>query len=653
VPDAPRKTIAEGSQRVCRECDTRRDATRTALRLDFRILGPLEVRAQDTPLPLGGAKQRTVLAVLLLDAGVVVSRDQLIDALWGEAPPPTAGHTLDAYVSRLRKVLGDDPGRLLTRAPGYMLRVEPGALDLDRFEQLLAAGRAALHERRFGAAADTLREADELWRGPPLADLALEPFAQAPVQRLVELRMAAIEDRVDAELALGRHGALASELRAMVAEHPLRERLRGQLMLALYRAGRQADALEAFRSGRMLLVEELGLEPGPALRALEQAILTHDPALDTPQPATAITVAPHKRRGRIGVAAAVLAVAVAGTLVAVLRPSAAHAPNDGGSSDTPRSDKAKVSVASAQLPGGRIAFRRFLDDAHTHGALFVVNPDGTGERQLTRPAAGTVDDQPEWSPDGRHIAFERCAVGDPCSVWTVRPDGSEAHRVHVRCTLRPICEPTSPSWTPDGRLVVGLAQGRNREHGTADQIQRFSIELVDRRHALQRTIFARDHWTGDTAQPVISPDGKTIVFKAENSWLSKPRLAQALYAVDADGTHRRRLTPWRLGAGDHPAFAPDGKRVIFRSHEDQGAEQSDYWTVAPNGRHLAELTHFKGGRMALSTSYSSDGKWIAVASDGVAGQADLFAMRADGSDMVRITKTAAWESAPDWGPPNR
>jgi DNA-binding SARP family transcriptional activator len=625
------------------------------LRLDFRILGPLEVRDRDTPLPLGGVKQRAVLAVLLLDAGQVVSRDRLIDALWGEAPPPTAGHTLDAYVSRLRKLLGDSPGRLLTRAPGYVLRLEPGALDLDRFERLLAAGRVALHERRFAAAADTLREADELWRGPPLADLASEPFAQAPVERLVELRLAAIEDRVDAELALGRHGVLASELRELVAEHPWRERLRAQLMLALYRAGRQADALEAFRSGRNLLVEELGLEPGPALRALEQAILTNDPALDAPRPATAITVVPHNRRRRTGVAAAVLAVAVAGALVVVLRPSATHGSKDGGRSDTrpTRSNGANLSLASAQLPGGRIAFRRFLDDAHTHGALFVVNPDGTGERQLTRPAAGTVDDQPEWSPDGHHIAFERCPGGDPCSVWTVRPDGSEAHRVKVRCTLRPICESTSPSWTPDGRLIVGLAQGRVRGHGTTDQIQRFSIELVDRRHALQRTIVARDHWTGDTAQPVISPDGKTIVYKAWNSWLSKPGLAQALYAIDADGTHRRRLTPWRLGAGDHPAFAPNGKRIIFRSHEDQGAKQSNYWTVAPDGSHLAELTHFKGGRMALSTTYSRDGKWIAVASDGVAGQADLFAMRADGSGMVRITKTTAWESAPDWGPPNR
>jgi DNA-binding SARP family transcriptional activator len=611
--------------------------------LDFRILGPLEVRAEDTPLPLGGAKQRVVLAVLLLDAGQVVSRDRLIDALWGEAPPLTARHTLDAYVSRLRKLLGDEPDRLLTRAPGYVLQVEPGAVDLQRFERLMEAGSAALQEGRFAAAADTLREADTVWRGPPLADLAFEPFAQAPVRRLVELRLAAIEDRVDAELALGRHGALAGELRELVAEHPLRERLRAQLMLALYRAGRQAEALEVYRSGRLRLVEELGLEPGPALRALEQAILDHDPALDAPRRATAITAVRDHRRTAVA-AAALLAVAVTGGLVGVLRPSAARVPKHHG---------ANGSAAPAQLPAGRIAFRRFLDDAHTHGALFVISADGTGERRLTRPAAQTVDDQPAWSPDGRHIAFERCPGGDPCSVWTVRPDGSEAHRVKVRCTLRPICEATSPSWTPDGRLVVALAQGRVRDHGTTDQIERFSVELVDWRHALQRTIVGRDHWRGDTAQPAISPDGRTIVYKAWNSWLSRPRLAQALYAVDADGTHRRRLTPWRLGAGDHPAFTPDGTRIIFRSHEDEGAKQSNYWTVAPDGSHLAELTHFKGGRMALSTSYSRDGKWIAVASDGVGGQADLFGMRADGTGMVRITRTTAWESAPDWGPPNR
>jgi YVTN family beta-propeller protein len=285
------------------------------MRLHFRILGPLEVRAEDVPLPLGGRRQRAVLAILLLNAGRVVSRDRLIDDLWGEDPPATASHTLDAYVSRLRKLLdGDGEGRLVTQAPGYLLRLEPGDVDLDRFERLVADARAVLDERRFAEAAEALREADELWRGRPLAELEFEPFAQAPVERLVDLRLAAIEDRVEAELALGLHRPLVGELSELVEEHPLRERLRGQLMLALYRAGRQADALEVFRSGRTHLVDELGLEPGPALRELEQAILVHDPALDAPGGLVA-TVMPRTRRGRI-VAAVGAAVATAFLVVA-------------------------------------------------------------------------------------------------------------------------------------------------------------------------------------------------------------------------------------------------------------------------------------------------------------------------------------------------
>jgi DNA-binding SARP family transcriptional activator len=247
--------------------------------MDFRILGPVEVIEEGRSLPLGGAKPRALIALLLLRPNEVVAAERLVDELWAEQPPPTAAKTIQVYVSKLRKILGQ--GVLLSQAPGYMLRVEPGTLDLHRFESLVseAAGAAPT------AAAEKLREALGLWRGPPLADFAYEPFAQAEIARLEELRLAALEERVEADLALGRHAQLIPELEAVVAQQPLRERPRGQLMVALYRADRQAEALQAYQETRKLLDEELGLEPSEALQRLEKAILVHDPALELAQQA--------------------------------------------------------------------------------------------------------------------------------------------------------------------------------------------------------------------------------------------------------------------------------------------------------------------------------------------------------------------------------
>jgi len=244
--------------------------------MEFRLLGPLEVEEHDHSLALGGVKQRSLLAVLLLHANQVVSADRLTDELWGAAPPRTAGKTIQVYVSKLRKELGE--GRLTTRAPGYLLHVAQSELDLARFEELVGEARAS----DPASAAQKLREALALWRGPALADLAYEPFTQPEIARLEELRLAALELRIDADLATGRHADVVGELEALVAEHPLRERLRYLLMLALYRSARQADALDAYRQTRRELSEALGLEPSEDLRRLEQAILNHDPALDLP-----------------------------------------------------------------------------------------------------------------------------------------------------------------------------------------------------------------------------------------------------------------------------------------------------------------------------------------------------------------------------------
>jgi DNA-binding SARP family transcriptional activator len=245
--------------------------------MDFRLLGPLQVSDGERSLALGGVKQRSLLAVLLLQANELVSADRLIDRLWERGPPATASKGIQVYVSRLRKTLGE--GRLATCAPGYVLRVEPEELDLARFEQLAAEARSASPE----GAARKLREALSLWRGPALADLAYEPFAQVEIARLEEMRLAVVEQRIDADLALGRHADLIGELETLVARSPLRERFRGQLMLALYRSARQAEALDVYRAARRELSEELGLEPSEELKRLEHAILRQDPALELPR----------------------------------------------------------------------------------------------------------------------------------------------------------------------------------------------------------------------------------------------------------------------------------------------------------------------------------------------------------------------------------
>jgi DNA-binding SARP family transcriptional activator/streptogramin lyase len=254
--------------------------------MQYRILGPLEVGDDDREVVLGRGRQRSLLILLLLHANEVVSSERLIDELWGDTPPPTAAKTVQVYVSQLRKVLrnGNGDGPLLTRGRGYVLRIGPDDLDLHRFERSLAEGRRALGSDAPDQAAKALREGLALWRGPPLADFAYEPFAQAEIARLEELRLAAIEQRIEADLELGRHADVVGELEALTAEHPLREGLRAQLMLALYRCDRQAEALEAYRLGRRRLVEDVGIEPSKSLRELHAAILAQDPALGAPAP---------------------------------------------------------------------------------------------------------------------------------------------------------------------------------------------------------------------------------------------------------------------------------------------------------------------------------------------------------------------------------
>jgi DNA-binding SARP family transcriptional activator len=246
--------------------------------MEFRILGPLEVRDGARTIPLAGGRQRALLALLILNANERVSIDRLVEELWDEQSPPTAPKVIQNLVSQLRRALGD--GLLLTRGSGYVLRLEPDTVDVNRFEELLAEGRRTLRRGDAEEAGNLLRRALDLWRGPPLGELGFESFAQTEIAHLEERRVTALEERIEADLALGRHDDLIGELEALIATHPLRERLRAQLMLALYRSGRQSEALNAYQDARRTLVEEVGIEPGRQLRELHRAILQQERALE-------------------------------------------------------------------------------------------------------------------------------------------------------------------------------------------------------------------------------------------------------------------------------------------------------------------------------------------------------------------------------------
>ena len=258
--------------------------------MDYRILGPLEVVDGGRAVPLGGPRQRAVLALLLMRANTAVSSELIVHELWGAEPPRTATKALQNCVSALRKALPAGAETLRSVSGGYALRVDPQELDRDRFEALVADGRALLAHGDVDEARHRFGSALDLWRGPPLSDFAFDDFAQDEIARLQELQIAATEDKVDAELAVGLSAELVPELEALISRHPLRERLRGQLMLALYRAGRQVEALAAYRETRRTLLGELGIDPSRRLQDLERAILAQDPGLDVTPVAGASTI---------------------------------------------------------------------------------------------------------------------------------------------------------------------------------------------------------------------------------------------------------------------------------------------------------------------------------------------------------------------------
>jgi YVTN family beta-propeller protein len=373
--------------------------------VEFRILGPLQVLEDGCELPLGSPKEQALLAVLLLHGGAVVSRDRLIEELWGESPPPTAAKALNVHVSELRKSLarnGDQP--ITTRSPGYALRVEPDRLDAARFERLVAVAQDRVAAGDAESARRLLREALGLWRGPVLDGLELEATARNEARRLEEVRLAAQMDRLDCDLALGLHEQAISELEALVAEHPLRERLRAQLMLALYRSGRQADALHCYREARETLVGELGIEPSVPLQRLERAILNHDPSLEAasgvaratpPPPSVAATehLAPSRaghpdasvtpsrpHLSRVVSRRAATAIVAGGVIAAGVAVSVIHLAS--GSSNPEAAVRDSVIAVDADS-------RRITEVAHVGGSPTAIAPAGRSMWAL-RTSDGTL-----------------------------------------------------------------------------------------------------------------------------------------------------------------------------------------------------------------------------------------------------------------------
>jgi DNA-binding SARP family transcriptional activator len=332
------------------------------------LLGDLEVLDDDGKgVAVAGAKLRALLALLALHAGGVVPTDQLVNALWGEDPPEAVRNGLQGLVSKLRRTLRS-PGLVVMRGGGYALELPAAAVDVHRYEELVAEGQGAAAAGEPGRAVELLAEADSIWRGSALADFAYEDFAAAAISRLTELRLSVIEDRIDLELQLGRHQAAIVPLESLVALHPLREGLRALLMTALYRSGRQADALRIFQEGRHLLGEELGLEPGPALRRLEVAILAQDPALDAPMPLEAAVA-----RGA--------------------RP-------------------ATIPEALTPLLGRDEELRELTRLVADHRLVTLVGPGGVGKTRLAVEVGRTA---PEHLPFGGCLV-ELAPVGDPAAV---------------------------------------------------------------------------------------------------------------------------------------------------------------------------------------------------------------------------------------------
>jgi YVTN family beta-propeller protein len=568
--------------------------------LDFRILGPLHVLDDDRTIGLGGARQRAVLAILLLHRGETVSVDRIADLLWGERPPATAVKTVQVYVSHLRRALVDDV--VVSTRGGYALQVAAEQVDAGRFARLVDEGREALAEDDAERASELVGAGLALWRGPPLADLAYEGFVQDAVARLDEQRLEALELRVEADLRLGRHAELVPELEGLVREHPTRERLRAQHMLALYRSGRQADALDSFRDARRALIDELGLEPGRELRELEQGVLAQDPSLDAPR-APARGSRPVRRRGVALIAVGVvLAAAVVGVTVALSRSSedVAVLPDSVAVID-PESDLVVADVQVGVRPETIVA-----DD----GSLWVANvADGTVMQidMAKRRVVATI------APDD--VDVNALAVGDG-SAWIA--DARRGVAVRVDADLGSVAD-SVPLPTPNG---TGIAFGTRRAALVSDGalwVTSSPLAEVLRVDTRTRRVAGRVD-VGNEPSGLVAADG-------------------AIWVADSIDNNVHRIVPTAAGAvtdtiplGNGPGPIAAGEGAIWVANmRDDTVSRIDPVTRSAE----AEI---EVGRQPTGVAVGADAVWVANSLSGTVSRID--------PGTNRVTKTIAVGGAP-------
>jgi YVTN family beta-propeller protein len=593
--------------------------------IEFRILGPLEAVEEDRRLALGSPQQRALLALLLIHRGTPVSSDRLIDELWSERPPATANKIVQGYVSNLRKALGDEI--LVTQARGYLLRSAPGQLDLDRFVALADEGRQALDENDPRSAAEKLRAALACWRGPALAEFAYESFAQSEIARLEEAKLAALEARIDADLALGHHPTVIGELEALVARHPNREHLVGQLMLALYRCGRQRDALNAYRSARRVMLEELGLEPGRELQHLERAILAHDLALEPPrpppsrareQPGTAPT-----RGLRRGGARALITAGAAVLLAALIALAAELSGSGAGTVRVAPNSLAVIDPATNHVVASAPVGARPGPIAFGSGSMWVANLDDQTLSRIDPQTLRILRTIPTTGPPTGITASDS-------GVWVVESNSNPGSASSTSSVSVSRIDPEFDSFGSPVQIgnVIPSGPGAIAAHGAAVWVAP-STGLLTRLSAA----------TGRVQQqvdPNASPAGIAIGEGA--IWLTDPESGNVV-RVDPTGL----LTPIAVGNGPAAVAVGAGAVWVVDSIDDAVVR------IDPGTRSV--VGKIGVGRSPAGIAFGDGSVWVAGSGDGTVTRIDpstdkpMATIRVGGSPQaVAIAAGRAWVS---------
>ena len=529
--------------------------------MEFRLLGPFDVVANGRSVPLGGAKQRALLAILAIHANEVVPADRLIDQLWPGDVPESAANTLQGYVSRLRKALDPDGTNgaqriIVFRQPGYVLTIPPEQIDAQCFERLLAEAEARAMTGDAAGAAGSLRGALALWRGAALADFTYEEFAQPEIARLEELRLKAVEERIEGDLACGRHAELVPELAALVAEHPLRERLRAQLMLALYRTGRQREALAVYRDLRRAMQSELGLEPTRALSELERSILQQDPALDLAAPTRLLARVRGGRRrlAIVTIGAIVVAVALAGFLLWPQGKVASTVPVVSNSVAVvdPRTDRIVDDIVTGDYPGPLGSDGRYVWVGNIGGnTMMAINA------KTRKPGFATAVQQPlEFAVTGTRLWIANgtsFASGRPAGGGTIQCRGC---RLGTTLTVKigpPDHENSSPATVAsDGRALWAAA-------------------------GASRTVYRVNPESGRILSSIAGVDGSAIAVADGAAWVAEPRRG-AIVNIDATGRVVARIRV----PGDPVRVAADATTVwaaIPHPHGAVWSARSALWRI--------------------------------------------------------------------------